>query len=185
MKRTILLLAAIATLVLAGGAFAAGQITGRSIKNGTITGKDVKNHSLTKKDFKGSVRGPRGFTGAQGPQGPAGPINAGGLTRVTADAVIAPGDVGHVTAFCPSGQAVVSSQYESIAADGEVFYVSDFGVRDGISVGLDNFDSPVEGDVRAIAYCARSGGAVIASTGRATLERRANAADTKLRVSRR
>jgi hypothetical protein len=189
MKR-ILFLAAVALVAFAGVAYAAGTITGKSIKDSTITGKDVKNKSLSAADFKGSVRGARGPAGATGPagpagpQGPAGPINAAGLTRVVGDAVIAPGDVGHATAFCPSGQQVIESQYESIAADGEVFYVSDFGIRNGISVGLDNFDSLVEGDVRAIAYCAPAGSAVIASSRRATLERRSDARDAQFRAAR-
>ena len=44
-------------------------ITGNQIKNGSITGLDVKNKSLTARDFRGSVRGPRGFTGAAGAKG--------------------------------------------------------------------------------------------------------------------
>jgi len=186
MKR-ILFLAVVALVAFSGIAYAAGSITGRDIKNSTITGKDVKNKSLSAADFKGSVRGargPAGATGPAGPQGPAGPINAAGLTRVVADAVIAPGGIGHATAFCPSGQQVVESQFESASADGEVFYVSDFGLRNGVSVGLDNFDSSVEGDVTAIAYCAPAGSAVIASTRRATLERKADARDAALRALR-
>jgi hypothetical protein len=67
-KRTVVLLAGLAALMLASGAWAAGQITGRSIKDGTLTGRDIKNQSLTRADFRGSIRGPAG------PQGPSGVV---------------------------------------------------------------------------------------------------------------
>jgi len=72
------------------GAFHCPTFNGRDIIDDSLTSIDVKNHSLTPKDFKGSVRGPRGFTGAQGapgakgdtgaqgPAGPAGPQGASG-----------------------------------------------------------------------------------------------------------
>ena len=184
MKRTILLLAALAALVLAGGAYAAGQITGRSIKDNTITGRDVKNRSLTAKDFRGSVRGPRGTrgpagpTGPAGPQGPAGPTVLGKLVRVESpELTVAPGDIDGVTAFCPAGHNVVSGGYISASADGEVFAQDSFGSASSWSALLDNFDSSVAGTVSAVAYCAPAGQAIAAA--RPQLGR-----DAKRRISR-
>jgi hypothetical protein len=111
MKRTILAVAVILALGVAGGAAAAGQITGKAIKDSTITGKDVKNRSLTPKDFKGSVRGPRGFTGAAGAQGAQGAPGAAGPAGQTgiAEIVAAQGNgIGSATAYCPAGMRPVS-----------------------------------------------------------------------------
>jgi hypothetical protein len=167
MKRTILLLTALTALVLAGGAYAAGQITGRSIKDGSVTGRDVKNRSLTPKDFRGSVRGrrgPAGPVGPAGPQGPAGPTVLGKLVRVESpDLTVAAGDIDGVTAFCPAGHNVVSGGYVSASADGEVFAQDSFGSASSWSALLDNFDSSVEGSISAVAYCAPAGQAIAAA----------------------
>jgi hypothetical protein len=88
-----------------------GSLTGRDVRNSSLTGSDVKNKSLTKRDFRGSVRGPRGFTGPQGPQGiqgPPGPVNTSGIQVVTAASVTPAGDFGSAIAFCPAGQRVVA-----------------------------------------------------------------------------
>lgn len=93
-----MVVATVALTAVAGGAFAAGQITGRQVKNGSLTGADVKNGSLTGADVKNgslglatlapSVRsamssargqaGPAGPAGAAGPTGPAGPAGPAG-----------------------------------------------------------------------------------------------------------
>lgn len=194
MKRTIFVLAGVLVFGLVGGAYAAGKITGKDIKDGSVTGKDVKNHSLTRKDFRGSVRGPRGFrgpagpagvTGARGPagpQGPAGPINAAGMTRVQQSITVAPGGIDSAEAICPAGQQLITPEFESTGADTEVFYMSDFGTRDSIVVGLDNFDSSVDADVTAIAWCVPTGRAVIASN-RARLTRKANRLERRQRAA--
>lgn len=199
--RTAIAAATAAALIAGtGGAYAAGQITGKQIKNGSITGKDVKNHSLTNKDFKGSVRGPRGKTGPKGPQGaqgiqgiqgvqgprgaqgPAGPINAAGMTRVENTVTVAAGDVDAAEAFCPAGQNLITPEFESGGVDNMVYFMSDFGVRNSIAVGLDNFNSTITGSVTAIAWCVPSGRAVIAGSrahDRRLLSRRVNRAERK------
>lgn len=155
MKRTILIMAAILTVGIAGGAYASGTITGRSIKDGSLTGKDVRNHSLTRKDFKGSVRGARGARGPQGPQGAQGAAGPGlsGVSRTEASANVAPGDVSHATVNCPAGQHLISGGFVSIGADAEVFYSDSFGSATSWSAGLDNFDSSVDATVTAVVFC--------------------------------
>ena len=173
MKRSILVVTATAVLMLAGGAFAAGRSPASEIKNSTITGKDVKNKSLTRKDFRGSVRGPRGFTGPQGPQGPQGrrdprapparrpgPSALGQIVRVENTVTVLAGDLDAATATCPAGHGLVSGGFSFIAEDGEVFFEDDFGSGNSWSVGGDNFDSAAEGELTAIAYCSPSGAAV-------------------------
>jgi hypothetical protein len=138
-------------------------VTGKQIRNSSITGQDVKNRSLTARDFRGSVRGPEGPRGPAGPQGPPGPVALGGITRVENTAILAPGDINSVSVSCPAGQGLVSGGFSGIAADGEIFFADSFGSRTSWSVGLDNFDSTVEGDVTAIAFCAPAGQAVVAA----------------------
>jgi hypothetical protein len=162
-------LAGVLVLCLAGGATAASKITGQAIKDNSITTKDIRNRSLMAKDFKSGQlpRGPRGVTGARGPQGPAGPagpVNVGGIVRVERTATVLPGDVDSVTAGCPAGYGFVSGGFQSISADGEVFFADTFGSRTTYSVGLDNFDSTLEGDITAVAFCAPSGRAIVATS---------------------
>jgi hypothetical protein len=169
MLRTIGCVAVVAALVAAATAGAQAVIDGGDVRNNSLTGKDVRNKSLTRQDFRGSVqgpRGPRGRTGPQGaagPQGPPGPTVLGRIVRVEASKVIVAGDVDSITASCPAGHGVVSGGYVAIAADGEVFMEDDFGSRTGWTVGLDNFDSSISGDLTAIAYCAPAGQAVTAA----------------------
>src|SRR4051794_24591348 len=171
MKRSILAATVVAVLAITGGAFAAGQITGKQIKNSTITGKDVKNKSLTRADFRGSVRGPTG------PQGPAGPSATGQLVRVEGpNTTIAPGAIDHTTVNCPGGMNVVSGGYQSATADGEVFSSDSFGSTTSWSALLDNFDSSVTGTVKAIAFCAPAGRAVVARSNRSLVQRRIDTA---------
>lgn len=157
----------------AGGAFATGKISGKSIKTGTITGKQVKNHSLTREDFRGSVRGPRGFTGArgaqgpQGPQGPQGGPGMSGLQIVAASMTLAPGDADGPDANCPSGKQVVGSGFDASITD--VGFVEDFG---GLFVGgffFNNSSIPVDVEVQAI--CVNVSGASAASAGRVAARR--------------
>lgn len=190
-RLTVVLLAGIALLALAGGAWGASKINGRQIKAGTITGKQVKNHSLSRKDFRGSVRGPRGRTGPAGatgatgptgargpvgPQGPAGPAVTARITRVEQSITVPPGGIDSVIAFCPSGYDDISGGFESTGADSEVFFSSDLGVPDGWAAGIDNFDSTVDADLTAFSYCVPAGRAVVASAGHRALERRVAAA---------
>jgi hypothetical protein len=165
MKRTVVLLALVLVLGVSGGAVAASKITGKDVKDSSLTGKDVRNRSLTPADFRGSVRGPQGPQGAQGPAGPPGPVALGKVVRVAGPTVIVPaGGIDSASVACPAGHGLVSGGFQTIAADGEAFYSDSFGGA-GWSVGLDNFDSLVEGDVTAIAFCAPSGTAVTARRG--------------------
>jgi hypothetical protein len=93
MKRTILVLGALAlTLAIAGGAWAGQRyvITSSSqVKNGVLKGADIKNHSLglaklsrgAHSALKGArgPAGPRGTTGITGSQGPKGDTGASGV----------------------------------------------------------------------------------------------------------
>jgi hypothetical protein len=163
--------AVLATVLAVGATAATAQqlIGSAQIRNNSIQGKDVRNKSLTKKDFRGSVRGPRGFTGPAGPAGPrgatgatgpAGPTILGRIVRVVSPTtVIAAGDVGSATAVCPPNYGIVSGGVSFTAADGEIFYEDSF---DGVSwsVGGDNFDSLVTGELEAVALCAPRGQAL-------------------------
>ena len=162
MKRNIAIVALVIFGLTGGAAAAAKVITSKDIRNGTI--KTVDLSSNAKRALKGNTgrQGPQGPQGAQGPQGPAGPNAVSKLTRVENTATVAAGDVGSTSVNCPGGQSVVSGSFTAIAADGEVFYADDFGSRVSWSVGLDNFDSLVEGDVTAIAWCAQTNVAVAA-----------------------
>ena len=163
MKR-ILLIATVATLAFAGGAYGAAKITGAQIKDGTITGADIKNRSITAADFRGSVEGPQGPAGPVGPQGPAGPSVVGKLVRVQGPQfTIGAGQINGTTVTCPPGLNVVSGGYRSVSAGGEIFSNDSFGAPNSWSVALDNFDSTLSGWVMAIAYCAQSGQAVATS----------------------
>lgn len=192
MKR-ILFMTAVALVAFAGVAWGAASITGRDVKNSSLTGKDIKNRSLQKADLSRSAvrslrgsRGPQGPAGAVGPVGPAGPVNLGGIVRVESpQVVISPGDVDHATASCPAGYGLISGGYSYISADGEVFYEDDFGSHNSWSVGGDNLDSSVTGELTAIAYCAPSGKAVAARVGKSQIERRAAARDAALRAVKR
>jgi hypothetical protein len=187
---------AVGALVLssAGGAVAASQITGAQVKNSSLTGKDVKNKSLTRADFSGSVAGPQGPRGAQGasgpqgpqgPQGPAGPSALSAITVQPGGLTVAAGDVDGGTIFCPAGQRVISGGYVAIAADGEVFASIATDDRTGWILLLDNFDSPVEGELDGEAYCAAAGQAVAASPeARARSEARAQAVIDRLVAER-
>lgn len=150
----------VALLVGSGSAVAASKITSRQIKDGTITARDIKNRSITPNKLSRLPKGPQGPAGAQGPQGPPGPNIVSRMTRVEASAIVAAGDVSSVTATCPPGMGIVTGGFASASADGEVFYSDTFGSTNTWSVGLDNFDSLVEGDVTAVAFCSPSGAAV-------------------------
>jgi hypothetical protein len=109
MFRWVLGVAVVGVLMATASAGAAALIDSGDVKNGSLTGKDVKNRSLTKKDFRGSVRGPRGFTGLQGPQGPPGPTVVNRIGTYIGSLSVPPGDIEIVTVACPAGQAVVSA----------------------------------------------------------------------------
>lgn len=170
-RLTVVLLAAMVVLAVAGGAYGAGKINGKSIKTGTITGKQVKNHSLTKKDFKGSVRGPAGAPGPQGavgpagPQGPAGPSALSALHEVGGEMTVAAGGIDGGTIFCPPGEHVISGGFFNDGADAEVFLSYANDPRTGWTVALDNFDSTLPATLQAFAYCSGAGQAVAARTG--------------------
>ncbi|MGH2841471.1 MAG: hypothetical protein ACRDKY_11685 [Solirubrobacteraceae bacterium] len=76
------------------------SLRGIDVKNSSLTGADVRNESLLAKDFKkGELP-----AGPPGPQGPAGSNAFGTLTYVaTEDVVVASGDEGIASAFCPAG----------------------------------------------------------------------------------
>lgn len=191
MKR-VLFMTTVILVVFAGVAWGAATITGRDVKDSSLTTKDVKNRSLKTADLsRGAVRslkgsrGPSGGQGPAGPAGPAGPVNVGAIVRVESpEVVIAPGDVDHATASCPPGTGLLSGGFSFIAADGEVFYEQDFGSRNSWSVGGDNFDSSVTGELTAFAFCAPSGSAVAARVGKARVESRADARDAAQRAKR-
>ena len=157
MKKWVVTAAVGLAVVVAGGATAASLITSGDIKNKTIKKKDLSNKA---------VRQLQGNEGPQGPQGPPGPTVVNQLTRVEAAVTVAAGEVDSATATCPGGQGVITGGYQSASADGEVFFSDTFGSDNTWSVGLDNFDSPIEGDLVAVAFCAPSGQAVAASNGR-------------------
>jgi hypothetical protein len=153
MKRTVMVAAAVLVLTMAGGAWAAGQITGKSIKDGSVSGKDIKNHSITKTDLKGNFRGPRGAQGLQGPQGPqgaqgpAGASGAAGFTVVAAES----DDTGSAFAVCPAGTRPLSGGGIE-AGDGYLWASGmavdpDTGETGWVAAGNDT--SPVS----AFAYC--------------------------------
>lgn len=189
MKR-VLFMTAVMLVALAGVAWGAATITGRDVKDSSLTSKDVKNRSLKTADLsRGAVRslkgnaGPQGAQGPSGPAGPAGPVNLGSIVRVeSAEVVIAAGDVDHATASCPAGHGLLSGGFTYISADGEVFYEQDFGSRNSWSVGGDNLDSSVTGELTAFAFCAPSGTAVAARVGKARVQSRANARDAAQRA---
>ena len=172
MKR-VMFLAAVAALVLAGGAYAAGSITGSSIKDGTITGTDVKNRSLTPQDFRGSVRGPRGDSGPAGPTGPAGPAGPAGpsvvgqTSSVQSPQVLFGTDiVKSAAAYCPAGQRAISGGGASIS-DQQIAATAPTSDRAGwFVIGVDEYDNGGE-YVQAYAVCAPAGQAVAASNSRA------------------
>jgi hypothetical protein len=84
----------------------------------------------------------------------------GPITRVEGPTVSIPaGDVGSTSATCPTGQGIVSGGNTFISADGEIFYEDTFDSRSW-SVGGDNFDSSLSGELTAIAFCAPVGKAV-------------------------
>jgi hypothetical protein len=68
---TLLLLAVVLALGVAGSATAAKLIDGKSIKPGTVTTKQLKDGTVKKKDLAKSVKKQLGVPGPVGPQGPA------------------------------------------------------------------------------------------------------------------
>jgi hypothetical protein len=150
-------------VVVASGATAASLVTSGDIKNKTIKKKDLSGKAVRQLEGNEGPQGPQGPRGAQGPEGPPGPNIVNRLTRVEAEKTVAAGDVDSVDATCPAGQGIVTGAFRSISADGEVFFSDTFESPDSWAVGLDNFDSTVEGTVTAIAFCAPSGQAVGAS----------------------
>jgi|SRR5688500_7033317 hypothetical protein len=154
MRKWVVVCALGLAVVVAGGATAASLVTSGDIKNGTIKKKDL------------SAKAQRQLKGNEGPRGPAGPTVVNQLRRVEASKTVAAGDVDSATATCPGGYGVITGGYLSASADGEIFINDSFDSPNSWSVGLDNFDSPIEGDLVAVAYCAPSGQAVAASDGR-------------------
>jgi hypothetical protein len=153
--RAAIIAAIIATLVAATSATAAFVVTSRNIKNGTIQMVDIS--AKAKRALKGN-RGPVGPRGAQGPVGAQGTAGAQGppgvqqLVEVTSTITIGPGGIDSTTAMCPPGTGIVSGGATFIAADGEIFFDRRFA-GSGWSVGGDNFDSTLSGELRAHAYC--------------------------------
>lgn len=112
MKRTILMVAAVVAVCMAGSATAASLIGSADVKNGSLTGVDVKNNSLTGADVRGisyadltsglkhridkspvvnAPKGDAGATGAKGadgvgaagPAGAEGPAGAAGASGIS------------------------------------------------------------------------------------------------------
>jgi hypothetical protein len=151
------------------------------VKPGALSARNLS--ASARRTLKGQ-RGPRGFaganglpgaTGAQGPAGPAGPSAVSKITRTEAVATVAAGDVDGVTANCPAGQGIVGGGYRSIGADTEVFGNDTFGSPNSWSALLDNFDSTISAEIRAIAYCAPSGQAIAAKINPGAVRRRITA----------
>lgn len=199
-RLTVVLLAGMAVLALAGGAWGASKISGKEIKTGTITGKQVKNHSLRPKDFRGSVRGPRGkrgrtgpqgsqgpqgAQGQQGPQGPAGPVAAGKIVTAEATGSVAPGDINTVEAYCPSGTTALSGGSSVISGNAVVFIDTDYNFGVGWVIGVDNSNDSVSADVTSRVKCAPTGKAAIASvSGKRRALRKAGARDVARQIAR-
>ncbi|MBJ7358527.1 hypothetical protein [Nocardioides sp.] len=68
---TLLLLAVVLALGVAGTATAAKMIDGKTIKAGTVTTKQLKDGTVKKKDLAKAVKKQLGVPGPAGPQGPA------------------------------------------------------------------------------------------------------------------
>ena len=162
MKRNIVIVVLVIFGATAATAGAAKLITGKDIRNGSITSKDLSRGAKSALKGQRGPQGSRGPAGPVGPAGPSGPSAVSRLTRVENTVTVPAEDVGSASVSCPAGQSLVSGSFAAIAADGEVFYGDDFGTRTSWSVGLDNFDALIEGDVTAIAWCARTGVAVAA-----------------------
>ncbi len=162
MKR-IMTIAAVSTLVFAGGAYGAAKITGAQIKDGTITGADVKNRSLTPADFKGSVQGPTGPQGPAGPTGPQGPAGPSPLSAIKAyygQMTVAAGVVNGGFVSCLPGQRMVSGGY--FTNSGVVFLNEATDDQTGWTVAVDNSGSSVQATLEAEVNCAGAGQAVAA-----------------------
>jgi hypothetical protein len=125
--------------------------------------------------------GPAGATGPGGPQGPAGPSNLGALVRVVGPSVeVAPETTGHSTAECPGGYHIVSGGFTDNG--GEVFALDSFGGPSWSALIFNTFVS-INATVKAVAFCAPAGSAVVASVHarsavRATVAARIDAAES-------
>jgi hypothetical protein len=154
-----------AAALIDGGDVVNGSLTGKDVRNSSLTGRDVKNKSLTRRDFRGSVRGPRGFTGPQGIQGPPGPTIVNRIGTYGAAMSVGPGGIDILTVACPPGHAVVSGGWTIIGGDTVPFVDKTY---DDVSwsVGIDNFNSSISADAEVYAHCAPAGQAVAAGASR-------------------
>jgi hypothetical protein len=173
------MLVALLALVMAttGSAVAASLITSKQIKNGTIKSKDLS--AKAKRDLRGN-EGPRGAQGPTGPQGPAGPSAVSRIQRVEATLTVGPGVVESVSVNCPAGTSLVSGGWVIIGGGSYPFYEDDFGTRNSWTVGVDNFNSPIEAEGTAIAYCSATGVAV--ASRKVNITKKANALERQQRA---
>jgi hypothetical protein len=99
-------------------------------------------------------------------------LNAGALAEVAGpENFYASGDVGSSIAFCPAGQRAISGGGAAITevADGVAVSEADAGRTAWFVIAGNN--GSVDASIQAFAYCAPVGGAVAASTSRATVRR--------------
>jgi hypothetical protein len=75
------------------------------------------------------------------------------IERVEWTTILGPGGVDMATSSCPAGYRVVYGAFHSVSPDSEVFFSDSFGSQRTWSVGLDNFDSKTDGQVKVVAAC--------------------------------
>jgi hypothetical protein len=153
--RSIVAIAVVAAIAIAGTAGAARLITGGQIQNGSIGLADL------------SKRAKRALKGAQGPPGPAGAQGASGVsglhvvdgpevTLCAYSGVFQSCQVSSSTAVCPAGEVATGGQgFTTGEYAGGVAGASGYAAIAGNS-------APFEAIVQAQVYCARAGGAVAA-----------------------
>jgi hypothetical protein len=122
---------------------------------------------------KSALKGKAGPRGPQGPAGPAGPSSIGQLTTVASPEVpFGTEIVTAATAYCPSGQRVVSGGGVSIS-DEEIAATMPTAGRTGwFVIGVDLVDDGGTSYVQAVANCAPTGRAVAASVPSRAAEKR-------------
>jgi len=163
--RRTLIACVVAAFFIAGGTATASKL---------ITGKDIKNGSIKLADLSAGTKSAlKGKTGPRGPQGPAGPSSIGQLTTVASPEVpFGTEIVTAATAYCPSGQRVVSGGGVSIS-DQEIAATMPTAGRTGwFVIGVDLVDDGGTSYVQAVANCAPAGRAVAASVPSRAAEKR-------------